>query len=122
MRQFYYDIQIDGKPILVPDAGVSVEYIDLDSAESGRDESGVMQRIVSRYGVMNIHLPYDSVSRLEYAYMESLFAGKSTFMLTYRDHNGDITERQCYRSNHSIVFLTVLTGLYSNYAFNIIEC
>ena len=54
MRPFYYDILVDGQPILVPDADITAEYTDLDSEESGRDESGVMHRIVARRGVLKM--------------------------------------------------------------------
>lgn len=122
MRQYYYDVLVDGKPILIPDADITAEYSDLDSAESGRDESGVMHRIVLRRGVLKLVIPYGSLDREEYLYMESLFAGKRSFTLTYRDHDGSIAERQCYRSNHGIVLRNVRTGQYRDYKCSIIEC
>ena len=122
MRQFYYEILIDGKPILLPDADIAAEYTDLDSSESGRDESGVMHRIVMRRGVLKMVIPYGNLDREEYLYMESLFAGKSEFARTYRDHDGSIATRQCYRSNHGIVIRNALTGLYRDYKCSIIEC
>ena len=39
---------IDGKPVLVPDEGVSESYEDLDSDASGRDQSGIMHRSLIR--------------------------------------------------------------------------
>jgi len=122
MRPFYYEILIDGKPVLVPDEDIAVEYTDLDAEESGRDESGVMHRIVARRGVMKISLPYSMVTREEYLYMESLFAGKSVFTLTYRDHDAQAAQRQCYRSNHGLTIRNAKTGMYKNYKCSIIEC
>ena len=122
MRQFYYEIQIDGKPILLPDADITAEYTDLDSEESGRDESGVMHRIVARRGVLKMVIPYGNLDREEYLYMESLFAGKSDFALTYRNHDGSIATKRCYRSNHGIVIRNARTGLYRDYKCSIIEC
>lgn len=122
MRQFYYDILIDGDPILVPDADINLEYNDLDSEESGRDESGIMHRIVLRRGVMKMVIPYGNISRKDYLYMESLFDGKSEFMVTYRDHDGSIATRRCYRSKHGVVIRNTRTGLYRNYSCSIIEC
>ena len=122
MRPFYYDILVDGQPILVPDADITAEYTDLDSEESGRDESGVMHRIVARRGVLKMSVSYGVLSREEYLYMESLFTGKSEFDLTYRDHDGSEATRQCYRSNHSITMRNVRTGDYRNYKLSIIEC
>ena len=40
MRRFYYDFLIDKQPILAPDADLQIEYTDLDSESSGRDECG----------------------------------------------------------------------------------
>lgn len=122
MRPFYYEILIDGKPVLMPDEDVALEYTDLDADESGRDESGVMHRIVTRRNVMKLALPYNVVTREEYLYMESLFAGKSTFTLTFMDHDAQAVQRQCYRSNHSITVRNAKTGLYRNYKCSIIEC
>jgi len=48
MRGYDFDFLIDGRPILLPDGGVEINLEDLDSAESGRDESGVMHRIVGK--------------------------------------------------------------------------
>ena len=42
---------INGKPMLLPDTEVAVSYEDLDASDSGRDESGVMHRMVVRYKV-----------------------------------------------------------------------
>ena len=36
---------LDGKPIVAPDEDVEMSFEDLDSAQSGRDESGFMHRI-----------------------------------------------------------------------------
>ena len=48
MRSLFYDFQINGKPILAPDADIQIEYNDLDSADSGRDETGFLHRSVVR--------------------------------------------------------------------------
>lgn len=121
-KSFYYDFLIDDQPILMPDADITIEYTDLDTNESGRDESYVMHRIVARRGVKKWPLPYAVISRDEYLYMESLFKGKDTFTVKYRDHDGTLQECLCYRSNHSITVHNVRTGDYRNYKFNIIEC
>lgn len=51
MRLFDYDFQIDGKPILMPDEDADISKADLDSEDSGRDESGVMHRQVVREAI-----------------------------------------------------------------------
>ena len=122
MRDFYYDFQINGKPILVPDADVVWEYNDLDSDESGRDESGVMHRIVLRESVRKCSLPYAVLTQEEYLYMRSLLDGKSQFEVRYRDHSGNVVQMNAYHSNHSITVHNARTGLYKNYKISIIEC
>lgn len=122
MRDFYYDFQIDKKPILVPDADIQMEFCDLDSESSGRDEGGFMHRIILRHNVRSWSVPYSSLTREEYRYMEALFDGKDKFRVDFRDHNGMHVSCTAYRSMHSITVHNVRTGTYKNYKFNIIEC
>lgn len=122
MRKLYPDFRIDDVPILVPDQDVECEYNDLDSDETGRDESGVMHRIVLRRGVKKWSLTYDTLTREEYLYMRSLFDGKSEFEFMYRDHDGEMATCIAYHSNHSITVRNARTGLYKNYKISIIEC
>ena len=121
-RDYYFDFQIDGRPILVPDADITWEYNDLDSEETGRDESGVMHRIVAREGVRKCVLTYEILERDEYLYMRSLFAGKSEFEVEFRDHDGQRATFRAYHSNHSITVRSARTGAYRNYNPSIIEC
>lgn len=122
MRKFDFDFLIDGKPILAPDEGVTVSYEDLDSSESGRDESGVMHRIVMREGVKKVPLTYAFLNKEDYLYMESLFKGKPQFEVECRDFDGSQLHFTAYRSKHSITIQNVRTGIYKNYTFSIIEC
>lgn len=121
-RRFYFDFLIDNNPILVPDADITWEYNDLDSDETGRDEAGVMHRIVLREGVRKCALQYESITREDYLYMRSLFAGKSAFEVEYRDHDGNVSTFTAYHSNHSITVQNARTGEYKNYNPSIIEC
>lgn len=122
MRGFYYDFQIDGKPILTPDQDVVMEVSDLDSDESGRDEAGVMHRIVLREGVKKWALSYNILTREEYRYMLSLFKGKPHFKVDYRDADGNPASCMAYHSKHNITIHNARTGTYKNYKVNIIEC
>lgn len=122
MREFYYDFQIDKKPILVPDADLQIEYCDLDSESSGRDECGFMHRIVLRREMKTWSVPYETLTAEEYRYMESLFAGKDCFLVEYRDQNGAYGSCLAYRSVHSITVHNAKQGICKNYKFNIIEC
>jgi hypothetical protein len=122
MREFYYDLQIDKKPILVPDADVQVEFSNLESEDSGRDESGFMHRIVLRRGIRTWALSYGILSAEEYRYMESLFAGKDQFLVDYLDGQGRPASCIAYRCEHSLAVHNAAKGIYKNYQFSINEC
>lgn len=116
--------KINGKPLLVPDAEVAVSYEDLDSADSGRDESGVMQRIPVRYKVGSWTFSYASLTEEERQYMENLFPDAASFSFTHPDRKNAtvaVTEK-AYRSKYSISWRNACTGLWSNYGFSIIQC
>lgn len=115
--------KIDGLPMCPPDSDMSMAFEDIDSADSGRDESAVMHRIVVRQGVGKWEFSYTHLTREEYAYMESLFYGKADFIFTY--HNpltGGINKCKAYRSKHSVVWHSARTNTYRNYQFSIIAC
>lgn len=116
--------QINGQPMLVPDADVGVSYEDLDSADSGRDESGTMHRIVVRYKVPSWSFIYDQLTEEEKQYMESLFPDEPTFVFTHPDRldASKEVETECYRSKYGISWRNAATGLWSGYSFNIISC
>lgn len=122
MRRCDFEFLIDGQPILVPDADVEISYEDLDSEESGRDESGFMHRIVLRERVKKIPLSYAYLNREEYLYMESLFRGKTSFRVDCRDETGLPVHFTAYRSKHTITISNIKTGIHRNYGFSIIEC
>lgn len=122
MRELFFDLQIDHKPILAPDCDISVELTDLDDADSGRDEAGVMHRIVLRRKVKSIPLSYAILSAPEYLYMESLFDSKDEFRVDYRGLDGRPAHFTAYRSKHGITVHNAKTGQCKNYKFNIIEC
>ena len=54
--QEFFDLLIDGKPVLVPDCDMVMEYTDLDSPETGRDDAGFMHRIILRQNVRKFQL------------------------------------------------------------------
>lgn len=122
MRKYFFDLLIDGQPVLVPDEDVTISFEDLDSEESGRDESGYMHRVILRIGVKKIPMAYASLDSEEYRYMESLFQGKSTFQVDCRGIDGSPMSFMAYRSKHSISVHNIKTGIHKNYNFSIIEC
>lgn len=116
--------QINGKQMLAPDDDLSVSYEDLDSADAGRDESGVMRRSVVRYKVGSWKFSYSNITEEEKNYMESLFEDKPTFQFTHPSRlNASIREtHKCYRSKYGISWKNARTGLWSGYSFSIIQC
>lgn len=122
LREFSIGYYVDGKPLLDPDLNVEITKNDLDSAETGRDESGVMHRIVLREGVRTWGFTYAILSAAEYAYMESLFKGKTTFEFAFVSEKGELCTTRAYCSKRNITLRDYRTGVYKNLKFNIIEC
>ena len=115
---------INGRPMLAPDAEVSVNYEDLDASDSGRDESGMMHRIVARYKVASWGFRYSALTEAEKQYMENLFPDAPSFTFGHpsRKDATVMEETTCYRSKYGITWQNATTGLWSGYSFNIIEC
>ena len=116
--------QVDGVPMLAPDADPAFTFTDLDASDSGRDESGIMHRIVVREKVGTWGFVYSHLTDAEYAYLLGLFSGKDTFAFTH-PRPGSSNETQvstCYCSNYSITWRNARTGTWRNFKFNIIEC
>ena len=76
---------VNGKPLLLPDAGVTCSFEDLDSYAAGRDQSGVMHRDVVRYKVGSWTFSYGFLTEAEKQYMEGLFPKAATFTFGYPD-------------------------------------
>lgn len=115
---------INGKPMLVPDEEVKFNYEDLDDSASGRDESGVMHRVVTRYKVGSWGFSYSNLTDEERAYMENLFPDAPTFSFGHpARHDTAVQEiTTCYRSKYSLTWKSARTGLWNGYSFNIIQC
>ena len=115
---------IDGLPLLAPDENVEISVEDIDASDSGRDESGVMHRFLVRQGVGKWTFSYACLTAEEYAYMESLFAGKATFLFTHPDcaNGGQPRVITAYRSKYGIRWQSAATGQFRNYSFSIIGC
>lgn len=110
--------------MFAPDADIDFSFEDIDDSNSGRDESGVMHRIVIRYKVMTGSYVFSHISDEDYAYMEALFPDAPTFEFTHpsrKDFSKDETTT-CYRSKYGISWHNARTGEMRNYKFNIIEC
>ena len=123
MREKTELFKVNGRPLLVPDAGVKIGYEDLDNSSSGRDEAGYMHREVVRYKVPNWEFSYEALTEEERQYMESLFPDAPTFTFTHPGRlNSEPEERKCYRSKYSIAWQNARTGLWNGYGFKIVAC
>lgn len=116
------DFFVDGSSMLSPDRGVEVSENDLDSSDTGRDESGIMHRIVVRESVKSWAFTYALLTVEDYQYIKNLFVGKPEFIFTYRDMDGELKKCPAYCSKRSFAQYDCATGLYKNLKFNIIEC
>ena len=99
--------RIDGKPMLAPDHDPEFSFSDLDSSDSGRDESGYMHRVRVREGVGTWGFEYAHLTDAELAYMQSSSATETC---------------TAYRSQYSATWKSKVTGEWRNHKFNIIQC
>jgi len=124
VRSFTDFFFINGKPMFAPDDQEDISFADLDDSDSGRDEGGMMHRIVVRYKVGTWSFEYAYLTEEEKRYMESLFPDAPDFEFTHPDRLRDdlLVTSRCYRSNYGIGWKNAKTGLWCNYKFHIIEC
>ena len=115
---------VDGQPLYAPDGDMEHSFEDLDAADTGRDESGVMHRIVVRHKVGSWSFTYSFVSDAELRYLLGLFAGKSTFAFTHPDalNPAAAVTTTAYMSKYGIAWHDARRGCWRNLKFNIIEC
>lgn len=122
MRAFDHEYQIDGKPLLLPDAGVDISFTDLDADDAGRDESGFLHRQVVRARVRTWSFSYGTLTREEYRYLLSLLEGKPTFVFSQPGSDGREERITAYCAKGSVTLYNRRLGLYKNFKLNIIEC
>ena len=121
IRAYDTNYKVDGSALLAPDEGVEISLSDLDSSDSGRDESGIMHRFVVREKVRTFGFSYAVLDSEDYSYLMGLFSGKVTFPFSFPE-NGITKTCTAYCSKASVVLHSSRTGLYKNLKFNIIEC
>lgn len=115
---------INGQPMFAPDEGVGMDFEDVDSADSGRTESGHMFRIVVRYKVGKWGFEYSHITNEEYKAQEALFPDAPDFLFGHPSRlDPDVQEvTRCYRSKYGISYQSARDKLIKNYKFNIVEC
>ncbi len=124
MRQKVDFYQVDGQPMPAPDEEPEFSFSDLDASDSGRDESGVMHRIVVREKVGTWSFSYAHLSDEDLAYLRNLFEGKAQFTFTHPVFGSSNATESCtaYMSQYSAVWKNQRTGQWRNFKFNIIQC
>lgn len=124
MRQKVDFYQVDGQPMPAPDEEPEFSFSDLDASDSGRDESGVMHRIVVREKVGTWSFSYAHLSDEDLAYLRNLFAGKAQFTFTHPVFGSSNATESCtaYMSQCSALWKNQRTGQWRNFKFNIIQC
>jgi hypothetical protein len=114
---------VNGQPMLAPDGSVAVSYSDIDGADAGRDQNGVLHRSVVRYKVAAWEFTYTNLTQEEKDYLESLFPDAPTFLFghPHRTQPGVQETTVCYRSQYGIHWRSAVTGLWSELRFSVIE-
>lgn len=114
---------IDGHPMLVPDGDLSLCIEDVESSDSGWDESGVYHRFVLRHNVQSWDFSYSRLTQQEYAYMERLLSKKDTFCFGYESAtDGSWQEVTAYLSKRSVLWHCAADGQFRDYRFRITTC
>lgn len=115
-RERTENLLINGSPLPIPDENVTITENDLDSEDTGRDESGYMHRLVLRHGVKTWEFPYPVISADDYEYIKSLIA-EPEFPVSFWGY-----ETTAYCSNATAVLRNAKTGEYRDFTLKIIEC
>jgi hypothetical protein len=114
---------INGKALLPPDAGVQMEFEDIMHNKSGRDEDGVMHRLVRRYRVGTWHFHYSTLTQEQYSYMLPILEGQKDFTFTYPDPDNPNHRKstKAYIEKYGICWYSAKQGLYKNLKFDVVE-
>lgn len=122
MRKYDYDFQINERPLLVADAGVSITQQDIETEDSGKDELEVTHRSLARTGIYKIVYTYASVDREEYEYLRNLLLGKPYFTFSFLDLDGEVKQIKAYCNKLTASLHNARTGIYKKLKFTIQEC
>ncbi len=122
MRSYDYDYQINGVPMLAADAGVEIQFADVNTPDSGRDEMGYFHRLVLREKLRTWRFTYRNLTQEEYRYLDSLFRGKNIFRFSSPAFDGSVANCMAYCDSGSITLYDRQRGFYKNLTFAIVEC
>lgn len=110
--------------MVAPDENVEMSFEDIDASDAGRDESGVMHRIMVRRKVGKWSFRYTHLTQEEYAYMVALLPKTGEFIFTYPCQEDCSRTESCraYLSGYSVLWQGMKHKTYRDLKFNIIEC
>lgn len=120
-RKLTEEFLIDGTPMLMPDAGVVLDFSDLISPDSGLDEMGYAHHIVLREDVKTWRFVYSWLTAEEYTYIRSLLRGKHNFPFTFKDEDGKSQTVTAHCMQKSVSYWSARRGLYKDLQFEITE-
>lgn len=120
-------LQIDGKPLPEPTETADIQFTDIESSDSGSDETGVYHREVLRFGVLTCTLTYSYLDNADCAYLLELLQNKTTFQFTCpaASSAADVTQtttRTCYCSNYGAALQRLKAGVWRDMTLEIKEC
>lgn len=120
-------LQIDGKPLPEPTETADIQFTDIESSDSGSDETGVYHREVLRFGVLTCTLTYSYLDNADCAYLLGLLQNKTTFQFTspVASDAADVTQtitRTCYCSNYGAALQRLKAGVWRDMTLKIKEC
>ena len=72
---------IDGKALPEANGGVKLRFSDLESGETGLDESGFLHRVVLRRGLRSWEFAYRELTPTAYGALLALLPQKDSFLL-----------------------------------------
>lgn len=121
-RKKHSAFEIDGRPMLNPDAGIGLKSADIESAGTGSDEGGFTHRILVRSDVKTWDFSYAVLTAEEYVYMMDLLKGKATFTFTFKNERGYSETVKAYCKQRSAAYWSHRRGLYKNLKFTIYQC
>lgn len=120
-------LQIDGKPLPEPTETADIQFTDIESSDSGSDETGVYHREVLRFGVLTCTLTYNYLDNADCSYLLGLLQNKTTFQFTcpVASDSTDVAQtitRTCYCSNYGAALQRLKAGVWRDMTLEIKEC
>lgn len=118
MRPFFYDFQIDSKPILTPDEDVQIVTEDFVAGDSDYDDFHVMHREVVKTSDSFV-LQYSHLTTEEYQYMRSLVMGKNSFQINHRLYGVKVQKIKGYCDKFPAYLRNARTGTMKKLKFTV---